>query len=102
MSRVGSGIGTIDMEIFPNIIEFLNTGIVLKSIVLTALVIIGWKIQGFLKKRAFRSSKKQAHDDTVEMKSDNQSKDSTQSEDAKSLDTWIERIRHGRASRKSD
>jgi len=90
------------MENLPNIIdEFLSTGYV-KSIILVALVIIGWMLQRFLKKRAFESSKKQAHDDTVDMISDNQSKDSTQSLDAKSLDEWIERVQRGRAGKETD
>jgi len=90
------------MEILPTIIDFFNTGYVLKSMILAALVIIGWMLQKFLKERAFESSKKQAHDDTVDMISDNQSKDSTQSLDAKSLDAWIERMQRGRAGKETD
>lgn len=77
------------------ILEFLNNHSVASLITLIALLATVLKVNRFLKNRAFTLSKKRAHDDTVEMISENKSKDSTQSEDARSLDKWIERIRDG-------
>ncbi len=70
-------------------------------ILLAALVILGYKILSFFKKKVHESSKKQALDDRSEMVSDNKSKDITQSEDEKSLDQWRKEIRRGTTGKES-
>ena len=96
----GDGIGKMD-DLLTSVMKIFtggSTSAIVKLILLTATVFMAWRVQRFLKNRAFDLSQKQAHTDRSKMISDNQSKDSAQGRDLKSLDKWRDEVRDGRSS----